>query len=217
MSPTTAVLKEKNMVCRILLIFGLLLLCAPGLGGPRRQARINGKASQQQPSRTQLEALLSREFGASTRLSSAEPGGIVIGDFNGDSNPDLAVMVDVEKARDELLQHGIKLIDTDPYSKTNGSTLQMAKFEAHNCAGLAIVHGSANGWTEPAVRFLTYDCFSSTKLFPRRRRVLAAGGARAAAPHLIGDGLVLELENGGKSLIYWTGRTYKGYGLASGD
>jgi hypothetical protein len=126
-------------------------------------------------------------------------------------------MVNVEKARDELLQHGIKLIDTDPYSKTNGSTLQMAKFEVHNCAGLAIVHGSANGWTEPAVRFLTYDCFSSAKLFPRRRRVLAAGGSRAATPHLIGDGLVLDLENGGKSLIYWTGRTYKGYGLASGD
>lgn len=221
MSRATAVLdsslKGENMVCRILLIFGLLLLSTPGFGGHRRQARINGKTLQEQSSRGQLEAFLSREFGASVRLLGPERDKYVIGDFNGDGNPDLAVIVDVQNARDELVKHGIKLIDTDAWSATNGSTLEMDKLEVHNCAGLAIVHGSTNGWTEPSARLLSYDCFSSAKLFPKRRRVRSVARLGTTAPRLLGDGVVVELENGATSLIYWTPKGYRGYGLAAYD
>ena len=178
--------------------------------------RVNAKVTV-----TQIEDVVRKEFGdqvkAQTALNS-EPF-YLLGDFNGDGHPDIAVLVNVEEGRAELKQHGVKYLDTDPYSRTNGSEINPLSAMGHNCIGIAIIHGTAVGWNvpHPAAKFLVYDCFSAFRLFRKGLRIRRGSGSQGTTPKPKGDSIFLDLETGGTSLIYWNGRTYRGFGLRGGD
>ena len=163
-----------------------------------------------------VAAILHKQFGEHVQFHETAPT-ILKGDFNGDGFADIAVVVKVDEAKSELKAHAVTFVDTDPFSSTNGTALDMYKFEPHNCLGLVFIHGSQSGWEQPVARFLSYDCFSGAKLFAKQRRISRRIASKKGMPRLIGDAITLEMENGSSQLIYWTGKGYKGFSLSAGD
>jgi hypothetical protein len=142
-----------------------------------------------------------------------------LGDFNGDGLQDLAVLVLVESGREELLKHGVEYIDIDPFSKGNGSELDPMTDMGQHCLGLAIFQGSSRSWSGATlgVPVLVYECFSEYRVIGKGMRVRRGLASKGRTPVLQGDALQLELETGGQTLVYWDGRTYRGFGQRLGD
>jgi hypothetical protein len=145
----------------------------------------------------------------------------LLGDFNGDGHSDIAIMVIVEEGRDELQRHKVRYIDVDPYSRSNGSQLDPASSDGmgRNCLGVAVIHGTSEGWntSSPAAKFIVYECFSAFRLIPKGQRIRRGSGSRGPTPKPKGDAILLDLETGGTALVYWNGRTYRGFGVRGGD
>jgi hypothetical protein len=202
---------------RVRTSYGLLALV---LTATLVQARQTGTGPKVSPTDSltaeKVAATLHKQFGEHVQFHETAPT-ILKGDFNGDGFADVAVVVKVDEAKTELKDHGVTFLDTDPFSSTNGTTLDMDKFEPHNCLGLVFIHGSQSGWEQPVARFLSYDCFSGAKLFAKERRVSRRIASKKGMPRLIGDAITLEMENGSSQLIYWTGKGYKGFSLRAGD
>jgi hypothetical protein len=194
----------------------LLLTCITLLPAGQTARRINAGASQK-PVQKDLESLLQKEFGEHVKLTQLEPSNYASGDFNGDGFKDFAVMVEIENAKSELAERDVKVFDTDPYSKTNGSVLDPLMLDIRNCAGLAIFQGTAAGWEKPGAKFLTYTCFSSVSLLAKAQAPAVASKTKKRMPRLVGDGLKIEEENGAQTLIYWDGKVYRGANLSGGD
>ena len=142
-----------------------------------------------------------------------------LGDFNGDGLQDLAVLVLVESGREELRKHGVQFINIDPFSKGNGSEIDPLTDMGQHCLGLAIFHGSSRSWRGETlgVPVLVYDCFSTCRVIMKGMRVRRSDCSSGRSPVLKGDALQLELETGGQTLVYWSGRTYRGFCLRNGD
>src|SRR6266436_3309556 len=154
--------------------------------------------------------MLHKQFGEHVTFHETAPT-ILKGDFNGDGFADIAVVVKVDEAKTELKDHRVTFVDTDPFSSTNGTALDMDKFQPHNCLGLVFIHGSQSGWEQPTARFLSYDCFSGAKIFAKSRRIPRRIASKKGMPRLVGDAIALEMENGSSQIIYWTGKGYKGF------
>ncbi len=142
-----------------------------------------------------------------------------LGDFNGDGFQDLAVVVRVESGRAELRTRNVKCINIDPFSKRNGSELDPLKDMGQNCLGLAIFHGSSRSWngTTLGAPILMYDCFSACQVIRRGTQVRRSRASIGPTPVLRGDGLQLDLESGSRTVVYWDGRTYRGFCQRNGD
>ena len=164
-----------------------------------------------------VNSWLHEKIGEHVKLRDSNHPTILKGDLNGDGISDLVVVVDVEKSINDLKASSVKVIDTDSLSPSNGQVLDAAKLEPHNCAGLLLIHGSREGWSRPLALFLTYDCFSGTRLVAKTGRIPVRATRRTPAPRLLGDAVQLEMENGSSRLVYWTGRSYKGLLLRTGD
>src|SRR5919109_4715569 len=80
----------------------------------------------------------------------------LLGDFNGDSHTDIAVLVNPEKSKAELKQHNVKYIDVDPSSPTNGREQDPESARFQYCYGVAVIHGTAKGWraADPTRKYL---------------------------------------------------------------
>src|SRR5882762_778944 len=184
------------------------------------QARQTGAVSRVSPSDVSsaeaVAVMLHKQFVEHVKFHETAPT-ILRGDFNGDGFADIAVVVKVDEAKSELKANAVTFVDTDPFSSTNGTALDMYKFEPHNCLGLVFIHGSQSGWEQPVARYLSYDCFSGAKLFAKQRRIPRRIASKRGMPRLIGDAITLEMENGSSQLIYWTGKGYKGFSLSAGD
>jgi hypothetical protein len=167
--------------------------------------------------RQEVESLLKQEFGPQLTVAEMGSGTYVTGDFNNDGFKDLAVPVNFERDRSEVKSHGVKVIDLDPYSPHNGQQIEPAEIKMQNCLGLAIINGGAAGWKQPEAKFLSYQCFSSIKLHPKGRAVTAEKRSKRRLPRPVGDSMVLDLENGGMTLVYWSGTTFRAFPLRSGD
>lgn len=143
----------------------------------------------------------------------------VLNDFNGDGFLDVAVVVSMEQGRDELKNHGVRYLDVDPFSKTNGRELEQTEKMGQNCLGLAILHGSSKQWDLRAVsdKFIIYDCFSSIRRVPKGVPIRRGRRSTGPPPRLKGDAILLDLESGAQSLIYWDGKTYRGFSIRPGD
>lgn len=169
----------------------------------------------------QIEDFIRREFGDQVKVETAlnDDPSYLFGDFNGDKYPDIVVLVNVEQGREELKKHRVKYINTDPYSRTNGSELDPVSKLGANCLGMAIIHGTEGGWnvSSPAAKYLIYDCFSSFKLFRKGQVIRRGSGSEGLTPKPKGDSIFLDLETGGTALVYWNGQTYRGFGLRGGD
>ena len=144
----------------------------------------------------------------------------LLGDFNGDGKTDLAVIVKPEQAKTDLMQYQVRFINIDPYSATNGHTIDpVAQMNTHNnaCLGVALIHGSAEGWYTPMEKYMFYACFSDFRLLRKGQKIRRGRGSVGPTPVTTGDALQLEMETGGTVLIYWDGKTYRGFGQRGGD
>jgi hypothetical protein len=125
----------------------------------------------------------------------------------------------IESGRDELRKHGVRYIDIDPFSKRNGSELDPLIDMGHHCLGIAIFQGSSPSWSGATrgAPILAYDCFSGCRVIRKGMRVRRSLASRGRTPVLKGDALQLDLETGGQTLVYWDGRTYRGFCQRNGD
>jgi hypothetical protein len=169
----------------------------------------------------QIETVVHDGFGSKVKVEShlgSEPF-YLLGDFNGDGFSDIAVLVNIEEARAELKNHEVRYINIDPYSRQNGLQIDPLSHDSHNCLGIAIVHGTREGWkaANPAGRFMVYECFSSFRLIRKGQRIRRGSGSRGRTPVPKGDSILLDLETGGTALVYWNGKTYRGFGIRGGD
>jgi hypothetical protein len=166
-----------------------------------------------------IEAAVHNAFGARVQVMTSDRPFFLTGDFNGDGNTDIAILVNIENGRVELAGHGVKFIDVDPHSKLNGVQIDPLSTSKHNCLGVAIIHGTPAGWTTPApgYRYMFYECFSPFRLIHRKQRIRRGDDAKGATPVLKGDAIQLELETGGRTIVYWNGHTYRGFSQRIGD
>lgn len=145
----------------------------------------------------------------------------VISDFNGDGFSDVAIVVIVEEGREELKPHGVRYVDIDPFSRTNGRELNPTDPEkmAQNCLGVAFLHGSSKELELQSIsdKFIIYDCFSSIRRVPKGVPIRRGRKSTGPPPQPKGDSILLDLESGAQSLVYWNGKTYRGFSIRAGD
>jgi hypothetical protein len=169
----------------------------------------------------ELTNLVQQEIGSKAKpaLGIISEPVYVLTDFNGDGFLDVAIVVSIEQGRDELKSHGVRYLDVDPFSKTNGRELEPNEKMGQNCLGLAILHGSSKQWDLRAVtdKFIVYDCFSSIRRVPKNVPIRRGRRSTGPPPRLKGDAIVLDLESGAQSLVYWDGKTYRGFSIRRGD
>jgi hypothetical protein len=198
----------------------ILLLALQTLPSYARQRR-GGSGSLSKVPLAQIESVVRNGFGFKVKVESqlgAEPF-YLLGDFNGDGFSDIAVLVNIEEARADLKNYGVRYINTDPYSRQNGLQIDPLSHDLQNCLGLAIIHGSSAGWDapNPQGKYMTYECFSSFRLVRKGERIRRGSGSSGPTPVPKGDSIFLSLETGGTALLYWNGKTYRGFGIRIGD
>lgn len=171
-----------------------------------------------QPIRESIISAVNQALGSSAQVSGDAPY-YILGDFNGDGNQDLAVLVKVESEREELKAQNVKYIDTNPYSKRNGSELDPLTDMGHYCLGILVLHGASHSWRDGFISppYIFYESFSLFRLVKRQDRVQRGDGSKGKTPILTGDAIQLDLETGGQMLVYWDGGTYRGFGQRAGD
>lgn len=171
------------------------------------------------PTRESIVSVVTQSIGSSAQVLSSDATYYLLGDFNGDGNQDLAVLVQTESKREELQAHHVKYIDVDPFSKRNGSELDPLVDMGHHCVGILVLHGASNVWHDRFINppYIFYECFSPFRLVKRQDRVQRGAGSEGKTPVLRGDAMQLELETGGQTLVYWDGVTYRGFGQRIGD
>jgi hypothetical protein len=172
-------------------------------------------------SREEITDEIRNGFGAQVQVVSDFDDGrfYLLGDFNGDRFSDIAVIVKIELARADLKNHGVRYIDIDPWSPRNGSQIDPLTDDRQNCLGIAIIHGTALGWkaASPAGKFMVYHCFSSIRLIRKGRRVGRGNVSVGPTPVPKGDSVLLDLESGATAVVYWNGKTYRGFGIMGYD
>ena len=183
-----------------------------------------GEQSQSQSFKPdELTDLVQRQVGSKTKpaLGMISEPTYVISDFNGDGFSDVAVVVIVEQGRDELKSHGVRYIDIDPFSRTNGRELDPTDPDkmSQNCLGVAFLHGSSKGLDPHSItdKFIIYDCFSSIRRVPKGVPIRRGRKSTGPPPQPKGDSILLDLESGAQSLVYWNGKTYRGFSIRPGD
>jgi hypothetical protein len=183
---------------------------------PQKQSTGKGR---QNISVDQIHTAIRNGFGPKTKIETVDGQSYLPGDFNGDGFSDIAVLLNIEEARADLKDHGVKFIDADPWSRRNGAQIDPITDDMFNCLGIAIIHGTAVGWAaaEPAGKFMVYNCFSSFRIIRKGQRLRRGSGSRGPTPKPKGDSIFLDLESGGTAVVYWNGKTYRGFGIRLGD
>lgn len=171
----------------------------------------------------ELSELVKQEVGSKVKpaLGVISEPVYVLSDFNGDGHSDVAIVVVIEEGRDELKNHGVRFLDVDPFSRTNGRELDPNNQDKmwKNCLGLVVLHGSAKDWDPRAIsdKFIIYDCFSSIRHIPKGAPIRRGRKSTGPPPRLKGDAILLDLESGAQTLVYWDGKTYRGFSIRRGD
>lgn len=167
----------------------------------------------QKPTESEVTESIRKNFGSQVKVNTESPPYYLLGDFNGDGFRDIAVAVNPEGAQQEMKNAGVKYLDVDPSSETNGQELSVTDAEFKYCVGVAIMHGTAEGpvLEKPGAKYLFYECFVPFKLLPKSTKIRRFRGEKQAPPKLKGDAIYLYLERDAASVVYWTGRTYRGY------
>ena len=166
-----------------------------------------------------IEPVVKQALGASVQVLSSNAPHYLLGDFNGDGNQDVAVQVQAEKHREELRARRVRYLDINPFSQRNGSELNPVADMGRNCVGIVVLHGSSPAWNArfTGQPYFFDECFSPFRIVRRGERILHEPGATGQAPVPRGDAIQLDLESGGQTLVYWDGKTYRGFGQRDGD
>ena len=162
----------------------------------------------------ELTTAIRKNFGSKVRIVSDTQPFYLRGDFNGDGFTDIAVLINPEGSQHELKLHGVRYIEVDPSSAANGKELELESATFQYCLGVAIMHGTKEGWAlaKPGVKYLFYECFTPFRLIPRSTRIRRRyRSVRESPPKLKGDAIHLYLERDAAAIVYWTGKTYRGY------
>jgi hypothetical protein len=171
----------------------------------------------------EIAELIHDEFGPDVQVaSSILQNYYLISDFNGDGNADIAVIVKPEGGKTKIGKFNVNFIGIDPYSLKNGQEIDpVAIMNEHNdaCLGVAIIHGTSSGWNtrEPLGKYMFYECFSDVRLISKGQKIGNIDKSTGTTPVLKGDAVKLELESGAETVVYWDGRTYRGYPQTEGD
>lgn len=180
----------------------------------QKMQRSNGKPGAMIPVH-EITSVIRNAFGQNMEVVTDTQPFYLLGDFNGDGYSDIAVLVNPAESKAELKQHNVNYIDVDPASPTNGQEQDPESARFQYCLGVALIHGTAKGWraSAPTGKYLFYECFIPFRLVPKATRIRRYyKGYKEAPPRLHGDAIYLDLEREGKAIVYWTGKTYRGYG-----
>ena len=178
----------------------------------------NSILAQDSVPKDKIWTVIQREFGAKVEVQDSSTPYYLTGDFNGDRYLDLAVLVSPEKAKAELVKNGVLFLDVDPFSPHNGKQVDPVSAMGQNCLGVAIIHGTENGWdTNNLGKFMFYDCFSSFRIVGKGKKIRRGGASKGPTPLPKGDSIQLDLESGATAIIYWNGKTYRGFAQRQGD
>ena len=200
----------KNLPQFGLELVALLLLCA-----------IPCSSSQQDERRSRLldkiSSTIRDQFGPKMKVDNLTAHYYLRGDFNGDGFDDIAVQVSAEEGREDLKSHNVKYIDISPYNGSNGQEKDPVSDMGNYCLGVAVIHGTGAGWDAPSAKYIFYECFTPFRLIRKGQKIRRGGGSRGPTPAPKGDSIQLDLENGAVLLVYWDGKTYRGFGQRGGD
>ena len=160
---------------------------------------------QSRPSATdaELRAVIKRNYEDVVTVDDSSPTPFMIGDFNGDSSEDIAVVVRPQKLSD-LNSEYVNWILEDPHH------LQQASMNvSKNDLLLAVIHGhKSEGWRHEFARqtYLLKNAVG-TDLETMSLKQLRSSGESRLLPALKGD-VIREKLNGSGGIIYWTGGKY---------
>jgi len=203
---------------RALLIIFCLALCLAGLTACHRATEDKPQVSQApsnptatttprqsgpSPTEAELRAAIKRNYEDVVAVDDSRPMPFMIGDFNGDSSEDIAVVVKPRKLSD-LNSEYVNWILEDPHH------LQQASMNvSKNDLLLAVIHGhKGEGWRHEFARqtYLLKNAVG-TDLEAISIKQMRSSGERKLLPALRGD-VIREKLNGSGGIIYWTGGKY---------
>jgi hypothetical protein len=191
-------------------LLAILLLCAiPGHPSNQNEAR----------DRTldKIASTIRNQFGPKLKVLEDTSRNYLQGDFNGDGFVDIAVQVRVAEGMEDLKSHKVKYIDISPYDGSNGQEKEPVSGMWDNCVGVAVIHGAAAGWDTPAAKYIFFECFSDFRMIRKSQNIRRGRAATGPTPVPKGDSIQLDLETCGTMLVYWNGKTYRGFGQRIGD
>lgn len=216
----------ERVVFFMLLTF--LLVAAATARGRSVQTKTQTKVSQL--SSAVLSATLKTSFGSAVEAVTTFKPYYLTGDFNGDSAPDILIVVRIKGPR-SALESDVKIYN--PFERPK--TVYPDDPAANPTLAFAIIHGSRPGWqTPPALEtfllfgqspilILNYGRVTSSEssdkkdlielLTKRSTRYKADGWPPAAAK---GAAIVLGTE-ATDSILYWNGKNYRWEEAAGGE
>ena len=199
---------------RSLLLSIIVLATAVSVAHSQPPSAAQRRSSKSQKiSASELTASIKNNFGASVRVATESSPYYLVGDFNGDGFKDIAVLIYPKDAQADLEAAGVKYIEVDPSSPQNGHELNLKGATFNYCAGVAVMHGTKEGVLQsPGAKHFFYECFTPFRLVPRATTIRNRyRSVKERPPKLKGDAFYLYLERDASSLVYWTGKTYRGY------
>jgi hypothetical protein len=155
------------------------------------------------PTEAELRTVVKRNYEDVVTVDDSRPTPFMIGDFNGDSSEDIAVVVKPRKLSD-LNGEYVNWILEDPRQ------LQQASMNvSKNDLLLAVIHGhKGEGWRHEFARqtYLLKNAVG-TDLEAMPMKQLRSSGDSRLLPPLKGD-VIREKLKGSGGIIYWTGGKY---------
>jgi len=155
------------------------------------------------PTEAELRAAVKRNYEDIVSIDDSRPTPFMIGDFNGDSSEDIAVVVKPQKLSD-LNSEYVNWILEDPHHLEQPS-MNVSK----NDLLLAVIHGhKREGWRHEFARqtYLLKNAVG-TDLETMSIKQLRSSGQSKRLPGLRGD-VIREKLKGSGGIIYWTGGKY---------
>ena len=161
------------------------------------------RQSERPPTEAELRTVVKRNYDDVVTVDDSRPTPFMIGDFNGDSSEDIAVVVKPRKLSD-LNSEYVNWILEDPHHLRQAS-VNVRK----NDLLLAVIHGhKGEGWRHEFARqtYLLKNAVG-TDLETMSLKQLRNAGESRLPPALRGD-VIHEKLNGSGGIIYWTGGKY---------
>jgi len=161
------------------------------------------------PKLNEVEAAVKRVFKTAAVVNPSHTPNFVVGDFNGDSSQDLAVVVKPAELTAMNEEHPAWLL-RDPFGEnpTTSGPLRISEGETL----LAIIHGyGANDWRdEQATQTFVLKNAVGTNLSTKDGVEFVKANSGRRLPHVTGD-VIAESIRGSEGCLYYTSASYRWY------